>query len=37
MKDEELLAKLPLVFRTVGGRKLTQRRLRELAEIIRHA
>ena len=37
MKDEELLAKLPLVFRTIEGRKLTPDELRDLAETIRDA
>ena len=37
MNDEELLAKLPLVFRTIEGRKLTPDELRDLAETIRDA
>lgn len=37
MSDEELLGKLPLVFRTIHGKKLTPKKLRELAEMIRKA
>jgi len=37
MNDEELLAKLPLVFRTIQGQKLSPDKLRELAEMIRKA
>ena len=35
MTDEELVRKLPLVFRTLRGEKLTPEQLRELAETIR--
>ncbi len=37
MNDKELVAKLPLVFRTIQGKKLTDRQLRNLAEVIRKA
>ena len=37
MKDEALVAKLPLVFRTIQGKKLTDKQLRDLAEVIRKA
>ena len=37
MSDEELVPKLPLVFRTLDGQKLTPEKLRELAEMIRRA
>ena len=37
MNDEELVAKLPLVFRTIQGKKLTDKQLRDLAEVIRKA
>ena len=37
MNDEELLAKLPLVFGTMQGKKLTPEKLRELSDIIRRA
>ena len=37
MKDEALVAKLPLVFRTIQGKKLTDKQLRDLAETIRKA
>ena len=35
MSDEELLKKLPLLFRTVRGSDLTEEKLRELIEAIR--
>jgi len=35
MNDQQLLDKLPLVFRTIGGEELTPKKLRELAETIR--
>lgn len=35
MCDEELVKKLPLVFRTIRGQKVTSRELDELAELIR--
>lgn len=35
MNDAELVSKLPLVFRTITGRRLTEEQLRELAEEIR--
>jgi len=37
MDDEALVAKLPLVFRTMQGKKLTEKQLRDLAEVIRKA
>ncbi|HUW57875.1 MAG TPA: helix-turn-helix transcriptional regulator [Planctomycetota bacterium] len=37
MSDEELVAKLPMVFRTIGGKALTPEKLRELTEMIRKA
>jgi transcriptional regulator with XRE-family HTH domain len=37
MKDEALVAKLPLVFRTIQGKKLTEKQLRDLSEVIRKA
>lgn len=37
MSDEELVAKLPLIFRTCRGEKLTEEQLDELAESIRKA
>ncbi len=37
MKDEALVAKLPLVFRTLQGKKLTDKQLRDLAKVIREA
>ena len=37
MSDEDLVAKLPVIFRTIAGRKLTPRRLQKLAEMIRKA
>ena len=37
MNDETLVAKLPLVFRTIQGKKLTDQQLRDLAELIRKA
>ena len=37
MKDEALVAKLPLVFRTLQGGKLTGKQLRDLAEALRKA
>ena len=37
MNDESLVAKLPLVFRTIQGKKLTDQQLRNLAEFIRKA
>ena len=37
MNDEALAAKLPLVFRTMQGKKLTNKQLRDLAEVIRKA
>lgn len=37
MNDEALVAKLPLVFRTIQGKKLTDQQLRDLAEVIRKA
>jgi len=37
MSDEALVAKLPLVFRTIRGKKLTDGQLRDLAEAIRKA
>lgn len=37
MNDAELVAKLPLVFRTIEGKKLTEKQLQELAEVIRDA
>jgi transcriptional regulator with XRE-family HTH domain len=36
MNDEELVAKLPLVFRTVKGEPLTPEKLRQLAEDLRN-
>jgi hypothetical protein len=35
MSDEELLRRLPLLFRTVRGSELTEEKLRELIEAIR--
>ena len=37
MSDEQLLTKLPLVFRTITGGRLTEEELRKLAEEIRRA
>jgi len=37
MNDETLVAKLPLVFRTLQGKKLTDKQLRDLANVIRKA
>lgn len=37
MDDPELLAKLPLVFRTVSGKGLSEEKLRELVDLIRNA
>jgi len=37
MSDEELVAKLPMVFRTISGKALTPQKLRELTEMIRKA
>ena len=37
MDNEELVSKLPLVFRTIQGQKLTDEQLRKLAEDIRDA
>ena len=37
MSDEALVAKLPLVFRTIQGKKLSDKQLRNLAEVIRKA
>jgi len=35
MKDDKLVARLPLVFRAMDGKPLTEKRLRELADLIR--
>lgn len=35
MQNEELVKKLPAVFRTLRGQKITQEKLEELAELIR--
>ena len=35
MNDSDLVSKLPLVFRTISGRKLTRQELQQLAEEIR--
>ena len=35
--DSDLMAKLPLVFRTISGRPLTRQKLRQLAKIIQEA
>ena len=37
MRDAELLKRLPLFFRTAGGKKPTPEELERLAEIIRHS
>jgi transcriptional regulator with XRE-family HTH domain len=37
MSDKELVAKLPLIFRTIHGQELSPERLRQLAETIRKA
>jgi transcriptional regulator with XRE-family HTH domain len=37
MNDEELAPKLPLLFRTLSGQPLTEKKLRELAELIRRS
>lgn len=37
MNDEELVGKLPMVFRTISGKAMTPEKLRELAEMIRKA
>ena len=37
MDDEELSAKLPLVFRTIRGERVDSEKLKQLAEIIRRA
>jgi transcriptional regulator with XRE-family HTH domain len=36
MSDEELVKKLPVVFRTLRGQKLSEEKLRELAETVRN-
>ena len=35
LEDKEVVAKLPLVFRTLRGKRLTERRLRELVRKLR--
>ena len=35
LMDEDLIEKLPLVFRTLRGEKLTSKKLQDLAELIR--
>jgi transcriptional regulator with XRE-family HTH domain len=37
MNDEELAPKLPLLFRAVNGQPLTEKKLRELAELMRRS
>ena len=37
LEDRKLFAKLPLVFRTIKGQKLSREKLHEIAEIIRKA
>ncbi|MBN2581562.1 MAG: helix-turn-helix transcriptional regulator [Planctomycetes bacterium] len=37
LDDRELLAKLPLVFRTTSGQSLSEEKLRELVDLIRNA
>lgn len=37
MSDENLMKKLPLVFRTIRGQKVSKEKLEELAEVIRKA
>ena len=37
MNDRELVSKLPLVFRTVSGKRLTKGKLQELVDLIRNA
>jgi transcriptional regulator with XRE-family HTH domain len=37
MSDEELVKKLPVVFRTLRGQKLTVEKLKQLAELIRRS
>ena len=37
LSDEELVGKLPLIFRTLRGEKLSEEQLRDLAETIRRA
>jgi transcriptional regulator with XRE-family HTH domain len=37
MRDENLMKKLPLVFQTIRGQKVSKEKLEELAEVIRKA
>ena len=37
LNDEQLASKLPLVFRTISGKPLSEKSLRRLAEVVRRA